>query len=80
MVFDFKISYVKLIQEQTGVFLPIILDSPSGREVSLENVKEMMGILSEDFSDHQIIIASIYSNYNFDKKTIIEIKDRLLPF
>ena len=80
VVFAFKISYVKLIQEQTGLFLPIILDSPNGREVSLENVKEMMAILVEDFSAHQIIIASIYSNYSFADKTIIEIKDRLLPF
>lgn len=80
VVFAFKISYVKLIQEQTGLFLPIILDSPNGREVSLENVKEMMAILAEDFSAHQIIIASIYSNYSFADKTIIEIKDRLLPF
>ncbi len=80
VVFAFKISYVKLIQRHTGVCLPIILDSPSGREVSMENVHEMMTILAEDFTDHQIVIASIYDNYDFPNKNIIELTDRLLPF
>lgn len=80
VVFAFKISYVKLIQQHTGVCLPIILDSPSGREVSIENINEIMAILDEDFKDHQIIIASIYNSYAFSDKTIIELQDRLLPF
>ena len=80
VVFAFKISYVKLIQRHTGVYLPIILDSPSGREVSLENINEMMAILAENFAEHQIIIASIYNNYDFPHKNIIEIQNRLLPF
>lgn len=80
VVFAFKISYVKLIQQYTGVCLPIILDSPSGREVSLENINEMMAILAENFTDHQIIIASIYNSYSFLNKNIIELTDRLLSF
>ncbi|MDD4295365.1 MAG: hypothetical protein PHC69_00200 [Ruminiclostridium sp.] len=80
IVFAFKISYVKLIQQHTGVYLPLILDSPSGREVSMENIDEMMAILADDFTDQQIIIASIYSSYDFTNKNIIELKDKLLPF
>lgn len=80
IVFAFKISYIKLIQKHTGVYLPVILDSPSGRELSLENINEMMTILSEDYSDYQIIIASIYNNYDLPNKKIIELQDRLLPF
>ena len=80
IVFAFKISYVKLIQQYTGVSLPLILDSPSGREVSMENIHEMMAILADDFTDHQIIIASIYSSYDFTSENIIELKDKLLPF
>lgn len=80
IVFAFKISYVTLIRNHTGLCLPIILDSPSGREVSEENVNEMMAILAEDYAEHQIIIASIYNSYNFKEKTIIELQDRLLPF
>lgn len=80
VVFAFKISYVTLIRNHTGVRLPIILDSPSGREVSEENVNEMMAILSENYSEHQIIIASIYNSYDFKNKSIVELHDRLLPF
>jgi hypothetical protein len=80
VVFAFKISYVKLIQQHTGVYLPLILDSPSGREVSMENVNEMMAILAEDYADHQIIIASIYNSYALPNKNIIDLQDRLLPF
>lgn len=80
VVFAFKISYVKLIQRHTGVCLPIILDSPSGREVSTENIDEMMAILAEDYTNHQIIIASIYNSYAFPNKNIIELQGRLLPF
>lgn len=80
VVFAFKISYVTLVRNHTGVCLPIILDSPSGREVSAENVNEMMAILAEDYAEHQIIIASIYNSYNFADKNIIELQNRLLPF
>jgi hypothetical protein len=80
VVFVFKISYVKLIRQHTGVVLPIILDSPNGREVSAENIDEMIAILIDEFSEHQIIIASIYNHYKFSNKNIIELKDRLLPF
>lgn len=80
VVFAFKISYVKLIQNHTGICLPIILDSPRGHEVSEENVNEMMAILSEDYYNHQIIIASIYNSYAFTDKIVIELQDRLLPF
>jgi hypothetical protein len=56
------------------------LDSPNGREVSKENINEMMTILAQDFSNHQIIIASIYNDYAFPNKNIIELQDKLLPF
>lgn len=80
VVFAFKISYVALIRNHIGVYLPIILDSPNGREVSEEIVNEMMAILAEDYTEHQIIIASIYNSYDFADKNVIELQDRLLPF
>lgn len=80
VVFAFKISYVTLVRNHTGVCLPIVLDSPRGREVSEENVNEMMTILAEDYTEHQIIIASIYNSYDFPNKSTIELQERLLPF
>ena len=80
VVFAFKISYIKLIRQHTSICLPIILDSPSGREIKVENVNEIMAILSDDFSDHQIIIVSMYDNYSLPNENITELTDRLLPF
>ncbi|MDR2457644.1 MAG: hypothetical protein LBD41_04100 [Clostridiales Family XIII bacterium] len=78
LVFAFKISYIKLIKKHTNQILPIIIDSPNGRELTRKLTDTMMEILSNDFSDHQIIIASIYKNYNFESMNIIELKDKFL--
>ena len=75
--FAFRLAYIIAIEITTGVKLPIILDSPSGKEIDQENVGLMMDILKRDFSDHQIIIASIYK-YDFPELKIIEIKNRLI--
>lgn len=76
IVFSFKLAYIKLIKEKMGIILPIVLDSPSGREVEHSTVEKMLKIVQRDFSDHQLIVASIYDYDLRDKKTI-EFKDRL---
>ncbi len=72
LVFIFKMAYIKLIEDSYGTSLPIILDSPKGREVDPQNVKSMMKILKCHFVKHQIIIASIDDDYdiNLDKPYI----------
>jgi len=77
IVFSFKISYIKIVKEYTKIKLPIIMDSPSGRELDQINIVSMMEILKRDFADHQIIIASI-NDYNFPNVTKIEISGQLL--
>lgn len=76
-VFAFRLAYIIEIERAIAVKLPIILDSPSGKEVDQENIKLMMDILKRDFSDHQIIIASIFE-YDFDPINVIEIINRLV--
>lgn len=76
-VFAFRMAYIKSIEKKLKIKLPIILDSPTGKEVDKSNVALMMKILKRDFSDHQIMIASIYDNY-FDNEYVIEIKDKLI--
>lgn len=76
IVFSFKLAYIKMIKEKAGIMLPIILDSPSGREVKKETVNEMLEILQRDFSEHQIIIASIY-NFDICIQKTINFKNRL---
>lgn len=61
LVFAFKLSYVKMIFKKTGCVLPIIIDSPHGREVERSFVDKMMALLTRDFSSHQVIIATIYN-------------------
>ncbi|MGC4431606.1 hypothetical protein ABWL48_16025, partial [Streptococcus suis] len=38
LVICYKIAYIKEIEKFLGISLPIILDSPSGREVTKENL------------------------------------------
>ncbi len=75
--FAFRLAYITIIKEKLHLNLPIMLDSPSGKEIDQKNIDKMMNILKRDFSDHQIIIASI-SKYNFDEINIITIKDYLI--
>ena len=76
-VFAFRLAYIIEIERVLDIKIPIILDSPSGKEVDQENIKLMMNILKRDFSDHQIIIASIFM-YEFDPLNIIEIVNQLV--
>ena len=77
LIFAFKLGYITEIENHLGIKLPIILDSPRGKEVDEKNISLMMGILKRDFKENQIIIASIYE-YDFDVVKKIEIKDRLI--
>ncbi len=76
-VFAFRLAYIIEVKRILEVTLPIILDSPSGKEVDVENIKKMIDILKRDFSDHQLIIASIFE-YDLPDINRIEIRKRLL--
>lgn len=70
LVFAFKLSYIKMISKKTGCVLPIIIDSPNGREVEKQLVDKMMSILMRDFSAHQVIMATIYNPELLAQSTI----------
>ena len=76
-VFAFKLAYILEIENRLGIKLPLLLDSPRGREVDEENANIMMHILKRDFPDNQLIIASIY-DYDFDNPNVISIEERLM--
>lgn len=75
--FAFRLAYINTIESALGIKLPIILDSPSGKEVDPDNIQIMMNILKREFVDHQIIIASIFE-YDFEEINKIEIRERLI--
>ena len=52
------------------------MDSPSGREVKLSTIQDMLRILQRDYGQHQIIIASI-NDFDMKNKKVIELKGRL---
>lgn len=72
-IFIFRLAYINAIEKNIGVKLPIILDSPTGNELDKDNLNQMMNILERDYSNHQIIIASIYQDYPFSDMNSIEI-------
>lgn len=76
-VFAFKLAYLIEVEKVLGIKLPIILDSPSGKEVDPENIQLMINILKRDFSDNQIIIASIFE-YDFEQPSVIMLYNRLM--
>jgi len=76
-VFAFRLAYITELEKYLGIKLPIILDSPSGKEVDHSNIQLMVNILKRDFADNQIIIASIFK-YDFENVNIIEIRNRLI--
>jgi len=78
IVFAFKLGYILEVEKQLGFKLPIILDSPSGKEVDPKNIEKMFDILERDFKDNQIIVASIHDYKSFKNRKVHIIKDRLI--
>lgn len=69
--------FTPIIRDSYIIKLPIILDSPRGKEIDIDNIKKMIEILNRDFSDNQITIASIY-DYDLADTNKIEIFDHLI--
>ncbi len=77
IVFAFRLAYIKVLEKYKFVNIPIILDSPRGKEVDDLNIHKMIEILKRDFDNHQLFIASIY-NYDVSNLNIIELSNCLL--
>ena len=76
-VFAFRLACLVEVEKHLGIKFPIILDSPSGKEIDPENIQAMIRILKRDFSENQIIIASIYK-YDLDCVNSINIINQLI--
>ena len=77
MAYVFKLAYLKSIDNKYGIKLPIIIDSPRTSELSETSTDDMLKILKRDFSEHQIIIASIYDT-NILNSYIIDLNNGLM--
>ena len=79
LVFTFKIGYLLETEKALGIKLPIIIDSPTAKELDAQNVKLMLDILKNDFPNNQIIIASIYKyDFNNNNTNFIELNNKVL--
>ena len=77
MVFAFKMAYIRAVDSVLNIKLPLILDSPSGKELDQYNIQKLMDIINRDFTAHQVIVASIYY-YKLDNLMTIEMKRRVV--
>ena len=77
MVFAFKMAYIRAVDRVLNIKLPLILDSPSGKELDQHNIQKLMDIINRDFSAHQVIVASIYY-YKLDNLITIEMGRRVV--
>lgn len=68
LVFAFKVAFLKVIEEVLETKLIMVLDSPRGKELDDENLKLIMKVVEEDLKENQVFIASIYDDFNYDKK------------
>lgn len=76
-VFAFRLACLVEVENHLGIKFPIMLDSPSGKEIDQTNIEAMIRILKRDFSENQIIIASIYK-YSLDNVNSINIINKLI--
>lgn len=74
ITFIFKLAYISLIKKYTGEVLPIIIDSPRSGEIVEKSAEKIIGIMRRDYSEHQLIVASVYNFNNLTLDTnIIEL-------
>ena len=77
MVFALRLVCLLEVEKHLNIKFPIILDSPSGKEIDKQNIEAMVEILKRDFANNQIIIASIYE-YSFADVNKVCIVNRLV--
>lgn len=79
LVFAFRLALLKEVQNEFDESVPIIMDSPMSGELDRENTKKMFALLSEEFKNNQIIVATIFDlsdEFKWDKA--IKLNNKLL--
>ena len=75
LVFAFKLAFLKVIEEDLGTKLFMVLDSPRNKELDEENTALIMDLVKTELKDNQVFIASIY---DFEAEKKIEIMRRAI--
>lgn len=77
LVFAYRLAYAFAVNEVCQIKLPLVIDSIRGQEMSQENFEKCIMLLKDQFTDHQIIVASISSN-GIEADKIIEINGAVM--
>ncbi len=70
LVFAFKVAFLKVIEEELGTKLFMVIDSPKSKELDDPNTELIMKLIKEELDDNQVFIASIYE-FECDHKVLI---------
>lgn len=74
----FKLSLNILIREKLGLSVPFIIDSPKSSETSDRISNLMLNLLKKYIPKNQIIVSSVYDDYEMEFKNKIEIKEGVI--
>lgn len=73
LVAAYRLGYAKALERFAGVRVPLIIDSPKNGEMSKANFDLLVSLLRDEFSDWQIIIASVDpTGFQPDKELVIK--------
>jgi hypothetical protein len=66
----FKYAYIKILQETYDINVPIVIDSPGGKEVKDENVEKLLNFYINEFPKNQIIISTMVNLESLEEVNI----------
>jgi hypothetical protein len=66
----FKYAYIKILQDTYDINVPIIIDSPGGKEVKDENVEKLLKFYINEFPNNQIIISTMVNLESLEEANI----------
>lgn len=73
LVAAYRLGYAKALERFAGVRVPLIIDSPKNGEMSKANFDLLVSLLRDEFSDWQIIIASVDpTGFQSDKELVLK--------
>lgn len=71
LTFGYKLSLLIYLEKKYKINLPFIIDSPRSGEVNLETSNLMMSLTKKYLGENQIIISSVFQNYDINFDSII---------
>ncbi len=75
LTFAYKLSLIVYIRDKYQVKLPFIIDSPRSGEVNKEISNLMISLTQKYLREHQIIISSIYQDYDIEFDKVITLDE-----